>query len=290
MGWHLWLAGEPSRRPGYGKGGGWLFGGRVGGGKSFRFSDDDDVKGIGLQQPFGDAGNVLGRNRCDIGIAPCNIVDAKLVFLNGDENPSNPVCTVQGKGESPGKIGLGVGEFRFRNARFGHAFPFGADKLQRKGNPVIAGRQPAHQQANPVEGLDIRFGASYLDTEVKSDFPEFDGNELPNSPETQVTGTIRYEFPVSSGMSIALQADGKYSDKMFRESTNNPWLVTDSYSVVNLRASLLATDGSWELAMWGRNILDEEYEQERFASDIVGQVVGLQGNPLTYGLTLNYNL
>ena len=59
---------------------------------------------------------------------------------------------------------------------------------------------------------------------------------------------------------------------------------------MNLRASLLATDGSWELAMWGRNILDEEYEQERFASDIVGQVVGLQGNPLTYGLTLNYNL
>jgi iron complex outermembrane receptor protein len=143
---------------------------------------------------------------------------------------------------------------------------------------------------SPVEGLDIRFGASYLDTEVKSDFAEFDGNELPNSPETQVTGTIRYEFPVSDGMSIALQADGKYSDKMFRESTNNPWLVTDSYSVVNLRASLLATDGKWELAMWGRNILDEEYEQERFANDLVGQVVGLQGNPLTYGLTLNYNL
>jgi iron complex outermembrane receptor protein len=144
--------------------------------------------------------------------------------------------------------------------------------------------------SSPIEGLDIRFGASYLDTEVKSDFPEYDGNELPNSPETQVTGTIRYEFPVSSGMSIALQADGKYTDEMFRESTNNPWLVTDSYTVLHLRASLLATDGTWEVALWGRNITDEEYEQERFASDIVGQVVGLQGNPNTYGLTLNYNL
>ena len=34
---------------------------------------------------------------------------------------------------------------------------------------------------------------------------------------------------------------------------------------------------------------DEEYEQERFASDIVGQVVALQGNPRTYGVTLNYS-
>ena len=142
---------------------------------------------------------------------------------------------------------------------------------------------------SPIEGLDIRLGVGYLDTEVNSDFPEFDGNELPNSPETQFTGTIRYEFPVSDGLSIALQVDGKYSDETFRESTNNPWLVTDSYGVLNLRGSLLSSDGSWELAAWSRNVTDEEYEQERFASDIIGQIVALQGNPRTYGLTLNYN-
>ena len=142
---------------------------------------------------------------------------------------------------------------------------------------------------SPIEGLDIRLGIGYLDTEVDSGFPDFDGNELPNSPETQFTGTIRYEFPISDGLSIALQADGKYSDETFRESTNNPRLVTDSYGVLNLRGAILSNDGSWEVAAWARNVTDEEYEQERFASDIVGQIVALQGNPRTYGLTLNYN-
>jgi iron complex outermembrane receptor protein len=161
-------------------------------------------------------------------------------------------------------------------------------KLDNLEEAAIAGAE-IELLTTPIDGLDIRLGASYLDTEVDSDFVEFDGNELPNSPETQFTGTIRYEFPVGEGMAISLQADGKYSDEMFRESTNNPWLKTDSYSVLNLRGSLLSTDGTWEVAVWGRNIADEEYEQERFASDIIGQVVGLQGNPRTYGATLNYN-
>ena len=86
-----------------------------------------------------------------------------------------------------------------------------------------------------------------------------------------------------------MQADGKYSDETFRESTNNSRLITDSYGVLNIRGAVLSNDGSWEVAAWARNVTDEEYEQERFASDIIGQIVGLQGNPRTYGLTLNYN-
>ena len=143
---------------------------------------------------------------------------------------------------------------------------------------------------SPVDGLDIRVGAAYLDTEVDSAFADYDGNDLPNSPELQLTGTIRYEFAINDGLSIALQADGKYSDETFRESTNNPWLVTDSYTVLNLRAALLSNNGDWELAAWARNVTDEEYEQERFTADIIGQIVALQGNARTYGVTLNYNL
>ena len=142
---------------------------------------------------------------------------------------------------------------------------------------------------SPIDGLDIRVGAGYLDTEVDSSFADYDGNELPNSPELQLTGTIRYEFAINDGLSIALQADGKYSDETYRESTNNPWLVTDSYTVLNLRAALLSNNGDWELAAWSRNVTDEEYEQERFTADIIGQIVALQGNPRTYGVTLNYN-
>jgi iron complex outermembrane receptor protein len=141
----------------------------------------------------------------------------------------------------------------------------------------------------PIDGLDIRLGASYLDTEVTSSIDIYDGNELPNSPEYQATGTIRYEFPVGDSLAIALQADAKYTDDMFRESTNNPLLATEGYTVGNLRGSLLSQAGTWEVAAWVRNVTDEEYGQERFTSDIIGQYVELQGNPRTYGVTLNYN-
>ncbi len=143
--------------------------------------------------------------------------------------------------------------------------------------------------ATPIDGLDLRLGASWLDTEVDSQFADYDGNELPNSPETQFTATARYEFPVSDTLAIALQTDVKSTDDMFRESTNNPFLVTEGYTLVNARIALLALDGSWEVALWSRNVTDEEYEQERFSSDIIGQVVALQGNPSQYGVTLNLN-
>lgn len=151
-------------------------------------------------------------------------------------------------------------------------------------------------QAVPTEGLNIRLGLGYLDTEMSDSFVDpntgsqtFEGNELPNAAELQYTATIRYEFPVSDGLSVALQADTKYTDDMFREGTNNPLAVTDSYSVSNARVSVLEVDGKWELSLWVKNIADEEYFQEVFPQSTVGAVAALPGAPRTYGLTLNYN-
>lgn len=151
-------------------------------------------------------------------------------------------------------------------------------------------------QAVPVEGLNIRVGLGYLDTEMNDSFIDpnsglqtFDGNELPNAAELQYTASVRYEFPISDKLSIAMQGDTKYTDDMFREGTNNPLAVTDSYSVSNARLSLLETEGTWELSLWVKNLSDEEYFQEVFPQSTVGAVAALPGSPRTYGLTLNYN-
>jgi len=143
--------------------------------------------------------------------------------------------------------------------------------------------------ASLTDELDLRFGAGVLDSEVDSQFADYDGNSLPNAPESQVTATLRYETALASGYNLILQADGKYTDAMYRESTNNPWLRSGAYSLLNLRAAVADPSGDWELALWMRNALDEEYEQEIFASDIIGMVTALYGNPSQYGLTLNVN-
>ena len=144
--------------------------------------------------------------------------------------------------------------------------------------------------ASPLEGLDLRLGASYLDTDTDSNIPEFDGNDLPNSPETQFTGTVRYEFSITDALNLAFQFDGKYYDEMYRESTNSRFSLVDSYTLVHGRISLLSNDGQWEIAAWGKNLTDEEYDQEQFFSDFVGMITAGQGSPRQYGVTFNYNL
>ena len=143
--------------------------------------------------------------------------------------------------------------------------------------------------ATPAEGLELRLGASYLDSEVTSDLMAFDGKELPNAPEKQFTATIRYEFPVMDAWNLAFQVDSKYTDGMFRESSNNPWMEVDSYTLYHGRISLFSSDGTWEVAAWGKNLGDEEYDEERFASDVIGEIVAGQGAPRQIGMTLNYS-
>jgi iron complex outermembrane receptor protein len=151
--------------------------------------------------------------------------------------------------------------------------------------------------ASPVEGLDLRVGAGYLDTEVNDNARDpvsgdllFDGNDLPNSPEFQVFGLARYEFPITGDLSMALQADAKYSDETYKEAGNDPLASADDYTVINGRISLLRSDGGWEAALWGRNLADEDYFQDVFPSQDLGIQSGIAGAPRTWGVSFTYNI
>jgi iron complex outermembrane receptor protein len=150
--------------------------------------------------------------------------------------------------------------------------------------------------ASPTEGLDLRVGAGYLDTEINDNSrgPDgallFDGNDLPNSPEFQLFGLARYEFAITSDLSMALQADAKYTDETYKEASNDPLNFEDDYTVINGRISLLGSDGRWEAALWGRNLADEDYFQEVFTSTDLGIQSGFTGAPRTYGISFTYNI
>ena len=59
--------------------------------------------------------------------------------------------------------------------------------------------------------------------------------------------------------------------------------------VVDARIALFPANLAWELALWGRNLADEEYFQEVFRAEILGTVDGVPGEPRTFGLALTYN-
>jgi iron complex outermembrane receptor protein len=145
--------------------------------------------------------------------------------------------------------------------------------------------------AVPTEGLTLGFGLGLLDTELGAIGVVPAGGKLPNAAEVQANGLIRYEFPVGNSMHLGFQGNFKYTDDMFRDAFNDPFNFTDSYTVADARVSLTSDSGTWELALWAKNLTDEEYTEQSFNFvDLTGLANQLYGPPRTFGATFTYFL
>jgi iron complex outermembrane receptor protein len=117
-------------------------------------------------------------------------------------------------------------------------------------------------QSSPAEGLDVILSMSYFDATVK-DIPLRSGSPLPPrdvdptyAPELQMTGLVRYEWPISSG-SLAIQGDISYSDEYYYNLRNFDADKFDSYVMLNSQLSWMSTDGLWQATLAVRNLTDE---------------------------------
>ena len=113
------------------------------------------------------------------------------------------------------------------------------------------------------------------------------GNKAANAPELTWNVLARYELPLfETGLGVALQADAKYADEMFKEATNDPLIKSDPYTVYNARASLLDMGRMWEFALWGRNLTDELYVVQGADIAFFGMGNRNYNAPTTYGADL----
>ena len=147
--------------------------------------------------------------------------------------------------------------------------------------------------AAPLEGLELSFGLSLLDTEVDevrnlNTGELLQNNEMVLAPELSFNGLIRYEFEALGGM-ISAQADFNYQDDHFFDVVNQDIAQEDSYTVWNARLGYRSASDNWEVAVWGKNITDEEYRVYTF--DFTGPGGFNQqffAPPSWYGVTLSY--
>jgi iron complex outermembrane receptor protein len=59
---------------------------------------------------------------------------------------------------------------------------------------------------------------------------------------------------------------------------------------VNARVSLIMSDEAWEVALWGRNLTNEDYiETVSDFSDSLGYLSGRRNEPRTYGVEAYYH-
>jgi iron complex outermembrane receptor protein len=144
---------------------------------------------------------------------------------------------------------------------------------------------------SPAEPLNVTATYAYLKAELGNNniVNADEGNTLTRSPENSASFSVQYTIPLREIGDVLLRADYVYQDKIYF-LLNNPELSSqDDYSLLNLRLALQARD-NWELALWAKNVTDEEYWvhaiDPSYGSDLAAS--GIQGNPRTYGVTAAY--
>jgi iron complex outermembrane receptor protein len=166
-------------------------------------------------------------------------------------------------------------------------------------------------QAAPVEGLDLQFGAAYIDADV-TDVPGVTKDvETPvgtvlailpgatvrpvQTPEWNLTGLVRYEFPVRNGH-LALQADARYRSEHFFALTQFPAVTEDGYTVTDASITWFPEAGNWSVRFFADNVTDEEYLVQTFDlsgnvdnGGLFGLIERYYGRPRTFGMNVSYS-
>ncbi len=141
----------------------------------------------------------------------------------------------------------------------------------------------------------LRFTAAYgyLDGEF-SDFQnatssgaDYSGNRLPEAPEHSLSFNGDYRASLTEALDFVAHADTSYRSELYFSPGNDPDYMQDAVTLVNSRIGIAASDDSWSLMLWGRNLTDETYAVSRSAGVIIpGQQIQSLGAPRTWGVEL----
>ena len=147
----------------------------------------------------------------------------------------------------------------------------------------------------PFEGMVVNLGVAYVDAKFDEfidpnpDNPQdFSGNKLPNAPK--LTGNIGFTYTTSLGDSgdLYISSEYTYRDDWYSFPTNSELERPEEFGLLNARIGFESNNG-WALSVWGKNILDEEYDTERWYLSALSQYRAGFHRPATFGATMTYN-
>ncbi len=155
--------------------------------------------------------------------------------------------------------------------------------------------------AEPTDGLRIEGSFGYTNyyvtdqegTTVCQRLPNGDPCYGPRTPEFNAGLGLQYSFAAPGGSSFTPRLDATYQSRISFVGKNEAFFPVDSlygyqdaYTLVNGRFGWRSPDEEWEVALYGRNLTDEEYFNGKL--DLVALLGREQGNvaaPREWGLT-----
>ncbi|MFT4053770.1 MAG: TonB-dependent receptor [Novosphingobium sp.] len=146
----------------------------------------------------------------------------------------------------------------------------------------------------PVQGLTLSGSGGWLhsrwqDKDAVYNFVPIDGLHVPNSPSFTANASADYRIALRDNLELGLRADYSHMGKFYWNIQNTSF--QKAYDIVNLRASIGAPDGGWELAVRGENIFKAKYYNE-FTADVftVGEGLGAPGMPARVMASLSFRM
>lgn len=139
-----------------------------------------------------------------------------------------------------------------------------------------------------TENLLVWFKGSFLDTEYENyviSTGDFSGNQLQRTPDNQVNTGLEYTTGMGDwSRALKFRLSYTWQDEM-------PWAHTnvsyeDAYGMLDGRIGLSPEGQNWTLALWGRNLTDEEPRAN--VIEFLGGDVSLYNPPRTYGVEVGY--
>ncbi len=202
-----------------------------------------------------------------------------------------------------------------------NVFHYTVDDMQLS---IIGGASNSNQVINADKGeatgfeLDLQwlindnfmatFGAAYNDTEIKdpglSVVPcgstlceawqsrdengqvSIDGNPFPRTPKTNYSVTLRYGAPVGDAGEFFIFTDWVYYGKILMPLYFSPEFVTNNQFEGGLKIGYRNLEKDWEVALFGRNITNEENVKGfiDFSNN-----TGFVNEPAVWGVEATYN-
>ena len=140
--------------------------------------------------------------------------------------------------------------------------------------------------------LRLSSGLGYLHTEVDKGIVKGEdvaGNSLVQAPDWNFNAALDYDLPVGSAGYVDFHFDTSWVDDQYFNIQNTPLIAQGSYWVHNARISLNSAADTYAVALWVKNITNEEYFAKPFDLSDFGYVLAHYGKPRTYGVELTIN-
>ncbi|WP_417594033.1 TonB-dependent receptor [Parasphingorhabdus sp.] len=141
---------------------------------------------------------------------------------------------------------------------------------------------------SPVDGLDLRFGAGLIDTEVTKSVVAgvAEGSVLPNSPRLTLNGRMKYEWSLSDRTMADITLSGNYQSRVRFDIVRSPAeAVEGGYVLANGEVGISFAD-HWRASVWVKNIFDRLYRTQTLNTSIGW--TEQYGAPRTGGINISY--